>query len=98
MLSCLITVYNFSTPGTKPILCVLRTNQHRLNFEGLCIPLVGSRKHLLNHMDCGYTLRKLNSCSEKVYGKKSDPCHGKHYFFLNNSFNYISQVKKEQDS
>lgn len=43
----------------------------------------------MNHMDCGYTLRKLNSCSEEVYGKKSDPCDGIHDFFLNNSFNCI---------
>lgn len=91
MLGCLITVCNFFTPGTKPILCVLRTSQHRLNFEGLCISVVQSWKYLLrrlmnrlidmNHMDCDYALRKLIICSKKVYGNKSDPCHGLPYFF-----------------
>lgn len=91
MLGCLIAVYNFFTPGTKAILCVLRTDQHSLNGEGLCISVVQSWKYLLrglmnplidmNHMDCEYALRTLISCSKKVYGKKSDPCHGIHYFF-----------------
>jgi len=62
MLVFLVTVCNFSAPGTKTIMCVLCTNQHRLNFEGLCVPVVRSRKHLLrrlmnrmidmNDMDC----------------------------------------------
>lgn len=77
MLGCLITAYNFSIPGTKPVLCALYTNQHRLNIEGLCVPVLQSWQHLLrrlvdymidmNHMDCRYTLRNLNSCSKKAH-------------------------------
>lgn len=37
MLGCLITLYDFSTPGTNPVLCELGANQHRLDFKGLCI-------------------------------------------------------------
>lgn len=91
MLGCLITVGNFSAPGTKTILCSLCTYQEGLSFEGLCAPVLQSRKHLLrrlmnhmldmNHKDCGYALRNLNNCSKKLYGKKSDPWLGMYYFF-----------------
>lgn len=37
MLGCLITLYDFSTPGTNPVLCEIGARQHRLDFKGLCI-------------------------------------------------------------
>lgn len=69
MLGCLITLYDFSTPGTNPVLCVLGAN--RLDFQGLCIPALQSRRHLLrrlvnhimdmNHTDRRYTLTNLKA-------------------------------------
>lgn len=71
MLGCLIPLYDFSAPGTSPVLCVLGANQHRLDFRGLCIPVLQSRRHLLrrlanhimdmNPMGCGYTLGNLKA-------------------------------------
>lgn len=78
MLGCLITLYDFSSPGTNPVLCALGANQHRLHFKGLCMPVLQSRRHLLrrlvnhimdmNHVDCGNTLRNLKAqrkCTER---------------------------------
>lgn len=89
MLSCLIPLYDFSTPGTNPVLCVLGANQHRQDFKGLCIPVLQSRRHLLrrlvdhimdmNYMDCGYTLGNLKA--QRKYTERSQINAMEHIIF-----------------